>query len=221
MSGFFALRAETYLRADELSPIGYKIALELMCKCRIRRIREVPIRFGIRQTGLSKLTLRQRLHFINHLSRLYDYSYPHGSAVVKSAIVNACTWLIAFGLYVRLVAHDVNPGLAPAIAFTAAIGVSAIFQLRVMRTRQSRGREWIDFALIAIGQWSACALSARWIANHVVHATVAEVFALTSGVAVIAGYALKKQLTHRARLTSNQAPRSSSRRNDFTLRSAA
>jgi dolichol-phosphate mannosyltransferase len=194
MSGFFALRTETFLRAQTLRPVGYKIALELLCKCRVRRVREVPIRFGLRQTGRSKLTVRQRLNFLDHLSRLYDHCYPRCSAWAKWAIVNGCAWLIAFGLYVRLLARDVNPALAPGLAFVGAVVAGAVFQMRAIRVRGGRRREWVDFGLVSLGQWAACTLAAGWIADHVIRATAAEMFVITSGVAALAGYVLKPVL---------------------------
>ena len=72
MSGFFALRAGTFQPAQRLNPTGYKIALELLCKCRVKRIAEVPIHFGRRQLGQSKLSARQQWRFLIHLSRLYS-----------------------------------------------------------------------------------------------------------------------------------------------------
>src|SRR4051794_18396687 len=71
MSGFFALRRETYERAHRLTPLGYKIGLELMCKCRVKRIAEVPIHFAERTGGESKLTVKQQFKYLEHLSRLY------------------------------------------------------------------------------------------------------------------------------------------------------
>ncbi len=38
MSGFFALRRSTFLNARDLNPIGYKIGLELVVKCDVRRL---------------------------------------------------------------------------------------------------------------------------------------------------------------------------------------
>jgi dolichol-phosphate mannosyltransferase len=213
MSGFFALRARTFHRAGPLKPIGYKIALELLCKCRVRRVREVPIHFGLRQTGRSKLTLRQRLRFLDHLSQLYDFCFPRGSAWAKFAIVNGCGWLIAFGLYVRLIAHDVNAVLAPAISFIAVLTTAAVFQMRSIRLtgNPGRSRAWIDFGLVALGQWSVCALVARWVAEHVMAATAVEIFALAFGAAAAVGYAVRKQLppltsTSNLQLASYQTP---------------
>ena len=109
MSGFFALRRETYERAGQLNPIGYKIALELMCKCRVRKVCEVPIHFGVREAGESKLSVKQQVRYLDHLSRLYDFSFPIASPLAKFVIATGCAWLIAFGLYVRLVAQNVSP----------------------------------------------------------------------------------------------------------------
>jgi dolichol-phosphate mannosyltransferase len=223
MSGFFALRAETFQRAGHLRPIGYKIALELLCKCRVRRVREVPIRFGLRQSGMSKLTLRQRLVFLDHLSRLYEFCFPRGSAWAKFAIINGCGWLIAFGLYVRLIVHDVNAVLAPAISFVAVLAASAVFHMRAVRLNgnPARSRAWFDFALVALGQWSVCALAARWVAEHVLAATAVEIFVLTFGAAAIAGYLLRHQLPRQKALSTVRPSTNAVEPPKFRLRNAA
>ncbi len=74
MSGFFAMPRAVYERATHLNPIGYKIALELLIKCRCRSIREVPIHFADRQLGKSKLSLKEQLNYLRHLWRLYRYT---------------------------------------------------------------------------------------------------------------------------------------------------
>lgn len=73
MSGFFALRRAAWQGASDLDPIGYKIVLELMCKCPASRVVEVPIRFASRQYGESKLGFREPLNYIRHLRKLYRY----------------------------------------------------------------------------------------------------------------------------------------------------
>jgi len=74
-SGFFALRRQTFLTADNLDPIGYKIGLELMVKCRSIGVREVPIHFARRLHGTSKLDLRERAHYLRHIKRLMDFRF--------------------------------------------------------------------------------------------------------------------------------------------------
>ncbi len=73
MSGFFALRRSTLEQAAILSPLGYKIGLELMVKCRCRAVAEVPIRFIERTRGRSKLTLRQQWLYLRHVARLLRF----------------------------------------------------------------------------------------------------------------------------------------------------
>jgi hypothetical protein len=71
MSGFFALRRETFAQARRLRPAGYKIGLEIMCKCPVGTVVEVPIDFNLRTHGRSKLNLTQQITYLIHLGRLY------------------------------------------------------------------------------------------------------------------------------------------------------
>ncbi len=85
MAGFFALRRSDFARAEELDPVGFKIALELIVKCRCRHVAEVPIQFHDRQHGESKLNLREQINYLRHLKRLYAHRYKN------------LTWLVLFG----------------------------------------------------------------------------------------------------------------------------
>ncbi len=73
MSGFFALPRRVFARAESPSPLGYKIGLELIVRCRCSDVREVPIHFANRKHGQSKLTLREQLLYVRHLARLYRF----------------------------------------------------------------------------------------------------------------------------------------------------
>jgi dolichol-phosphate mannosyltransferase len=73
MSGFFALTRATFQRAESPSPLGYKIGLELLVRCRCQAVREVPIHFSTRAHGESKLTLKQQVLYLRHLMRLYAF----------------------------------------------------------------------------------------------------------------------------------------------------
>ncbi len=77
MAGFFALQRETFLRADELDPVGFKIALELIVKCRCQNVVEVPIQFHDRKHGESKLNLKEQINYLRHLKRLYAYRWQN------------------------------------------------------------------------------------------------------------------------------------------------
>jgi len=70
MSGYFALDAQVLERAS-LSPLGFKIGLEVIVCCRPNPIVEVGYSFESRIAGQSKLGHRQIFEYIRHLSRLY------------------------------------------------------------------------------------------------------------------------------------------------------
>lgn len=80
MSGFFAIRRSDMPDADQLSPIGYKIALEIFVKGNFQRASEVPIHFADRRFGESKLSLKEQLNFLRHLARLYAYKLRPGQS---------------------------------------------------------------------------------------------------------------------------------------------
>ncbi|MCI4363290.1 MAG: polyprenol monophosphomannose synthase [Thermoplasmata archaeon] len=72
MSGFFALDRRILDRAA-LAPVGYKIGLEVLVKCRPSPVLEVPFRFSRRVAGESKLGGVEILHYVRHLIRLYRW----------------------------------------------------------------------------------------------------------------------------------------------------
>lgn len=91
MAGFFCLRRATLQAAEAsgLSPIGYKIALEVMIKSRCRRVEEIPIEFSDRLHGKSKLTFRQQVEYLQHLGRLYRFRYPALAPLLIAAFLGA------------------------------------------------------------------------------------------------------------------------------------
>lgn len=212
LSGFFALKRSTFQSGSGFNPTGYKIALELMCKCDVQRVREVPIRFFVRQAGESKLNLTQQARYLDHLSRLYDYCFPRASIWAKFAIATGVSWFVAFGFYVRLVAHNASPVLAPTIAFAAAAITTATFHYRFLRRHgkatQCR-RDWIDFLLITLGEWSVCTMTARWVSAHVLPMSAFQFFGVVFGAVAVARYVLRMGLfrnLHGARPQTIAAP---------------
>lgn len=85
MSGFFALPRTVFQRAEKPNPLGYKIGLELLVRCRCQDVREIPIHFSNRTHGESKLTIEQQLLYLRHLARLYRFKFgPAARASSKS-----------------------------------------------------------------------------------------------------------------------------------------
>jgi dolichol-phosphate mannosyltransferase len=90
MAGFFALPRTVFDRAAELNPVGYKIALELIVKCRCRDIQEVPIHFVDRRFGSSKLSFKEQLNYLQHLKRLSDFKYGAYALPLSAGALLAC-----------------------------------------------------------------------------------------------------------------------------------
>lgn len=197
MSGFFALRRATYARADRLMPLGYKIGLELMSKCRVQKVAEVPIEFGLRAQGQSKLTMGEQFRYLEHLSRLYDFSYPRLSPVVKFLIVLALSWV--FGGAVAWILWQSGLAIAGTVtlSYAAAIAVTALFHARYVRTQRQflvRATPWLDFMLISAGEWITCAAAALYLSNRLAQPRLVEVFLLAFAAATVTRYLLRKEL---------------------------
>lgn len=197
MSGFFALRRETYEQAERLTPLGYKVGLELMCKCRVRNVREIPIHFSARAHGESKLTLAQQFKYLEHLSRLYDFYYPRAAPILKFLIATACGWLVGFGPYLAMVAREMNPVASTSLAYLLAIATTAVFHFRYVRTQREfiiARHPWLDFLFISLAEWTSCAICALWLTNRVPHLRPLELFVLPFGFATMVRYILRKEL---------------------------
>lgn len=69
MSGFFILRKEV-IRNKVLTPLGYKILLEVLAKGAYRKVAEVPYIFAERKKGGSKAGIKQYLLSFIYLIRL-------------------------------------------------------------------------------------------------------------------------------------------------------
>lgn len=136
MAGFFAMRRETLLRADPLCPIGYKIGLELLVKCKITRVKEVPILFRNRARGESKLTLGEQFRYLEHLSRLYDYKYPKASARVKFLIAAGCGAAACFAANIICDFAGLYRPISLAVGLLAMIAVTTVFFVRYVRTQR-------------------------------------------------------------------------------------
>lgn len=120
MSGFFAIYRETFLNADPLNPIGYKIGLEVLVKGGCKTTREIPIHFSDRKHGESKLNLREQLHYLLHLRRLFVYKYENPAYLAQFCAVGLS------GLAVNLIVLTllVCSGTPSRVAAAAAILVS-------------------------------------------------------------------------------------------------
>ena len=102
MSGFFALRRADAPAAHRLSPIGYKIGLELLVKGEFKKPGEVPIHFADRVHGESKLSWKEQVRYLRHLRRLYQFRFPFLAEFMQFGIVGGTGFAVDLALYLGL-----------------------------------------------------------------------------------------------------------------------
>jgi dolichol-phosphate mannosyltransferase len=102
MSGFFAFRRADMPAAHLLSPIGYKIGLELLVKGGFKKPGEVPIHFADRVHGESKLTWKEQVRYLRHLRRLYQFRFPFLAEFMQFGIVGGSGFAVDLLLYLGL-----------------------------------------------------------------------------------------------------------------------
>lgn len=122
MAGFFAFRRSEVEKARYFNPIGYKIGLELIVKCGIENVGEVPIRFTDRRFGQSKLTFKEQLRYLQHLRRLYIYKFAYISSAVQFGVVGLSGVVVNLGILSAVVAL----GVPEAAGVAAGIAVSVV-----------------------------------------------------------------------------------------------
>jgi dolichol-phosphate mannosyltransferase len=91
MSGFFIIRRSS-LQDRTLSPLGYKILIEVLGRGDVGWISEVPYTFRERTEGASKLTNQIYLQYFQHLFRLRLFLL-HESKFVRFCVVG-CTGVV-------------------------------------------------------------------------------------------------------------------------------
>jgi dolichol-phosphate mannosyltransferase len=198
MSGFFALRRATFQRAQRLTPLGYKIALELICKCRINRVQEVPIHFGLRTRGESKLTLKQQFRYLEHLSRLYDFTFPRASPISKFLITVLTSFAVGLCFFLSLSTLTGNTMTGILGGYLAGLCVTAVFHVRYVRTQRDfllTRRPWRDFFFIALAECIGTTAVAAWLLQHSTPGTSRmSLFVISFTAGMFIRYALRKEL---------------------------
>ncbi|TPV95055.1 MAG: glycosyltransferase family 2 protein [Myxococcales bacterium FL481] len=131
MSGYFALQRGRFAAAAPLSPIGYKIGLELIVKCRCRKVVEVPIHFADRRYGHSKLTLHQQLLYLRHLRRLFVHKFGVWSHLAQFLVVGGLGTGVNLLALTALLALSVPAQLAVAGAIVIAMLFNFVLNRRI------------------------------------------------------------------------------------------
>ena len=149
MSGFFAIDRTSLPDFAALRPVGFKIALELMVRGRLRVV-EVPITFADRSRGHSKMNWRQQLAYLRHLHRLYLTRFEWPARIASFLAVGASGFVIDVGVYFGLQAAGVEHRVARFVSFWPAVTwnwrLNRDFTF-VDRPRAAPVTQWIRFVV--------------------------------------------------------------------------
>ena len=97
MSGYFMVRRNAIV-GKSLSPVGYKILIEVTGRGKIRWIGEVGYVFRERQAGESKVTWKQYIEYIQHLLRLRFSLWPI-KRFLRFGVVGFSGVFVALGIF--------------------------------------------------------------------------------------------------------------------------
>ena len=102
--------------------MGYKIALELIVKCDIDNVAEIPFHFQERVYGESRLTLKEQLNYLKHIRRLYIYRFGNAMYFLQFMVVGAS------GVVVNLLTLTLllQAGLSDSVSLAGGIAVSVV-----------------------------------------------------------------------------------------------
>ncbi len=165
----------------------------------MKNVREIPIHFAERTRGQSKLTLAEQFRYLEHLSRLYDFTFPRFSPIAKFLIVLTLSWLIGAAV-ARTLTDTVcfgHPGRATSVSYIAALMVEALFYRRYIRTQREfilSKNPWRTFAIISFVEWCVCTIVAFWTTHRVNQPNGFEIIFFAYGGATMARYVLRKEL---------------------------
>eukprot|EP00051_Salpingoeca_urceolata_P008266 m.104712 g.104712 ORF g.104712 m.104712 type:complete len:167 (+) comp15660_c0_seq2:269-769(+) len=99
MSGFFCTTKKVLSRGrKQCNPIGFKIGLEIMARCKCNPVKDVGITFQERAAGESKLTMTQNVQYLQQLAALFWARY---AVVIVIAVLVALyvLYLLAKALF--------------------------------------------------------------------------------------------------------------------------
>lgn len=172
MSGFFALRRDSFLKSAPLSPIGYKIGLELIVKADLENVAEVPIYFSDRKKGSSKLNLKEQLNYLRHLRRLANYKFGNWSYFAQFGFVGG------IGVFTNLLSLSILDWLGSPLEWAIAISIWISMTGNFVLNR------WITFSHARassiltqyVGFVLSCSLGA--LVNYFITLSLAREFAL-------------------------------------------
>jgi len=150
LSGFFLVR-RGIIQDVVLTPVGFKVLLEVLVHCPWKTVREVPYRFVSRESGESKATVKQGMVFLLHIIKLL-LAPSSGGRPLKFALVGGTVALLGIGILYMLV--DVL-----SVEKNAAYFVQAVISLQINFVLNNQFT-WADRRGQSRSLWN------RWVRFH-------------------------------------------------------
>lgn len=178
MAGFFAVSRGTLRNSGPLDPVGYKIALELLVKCRCRHVVEIPITFSDRRYGQSKLNLSEQLNYLRHVIRLLRFKYAMSTRFFCFCLVGMSgAWVDLATFLLLMIMCKMSFGIARAVsiwlAMTWNFGLNRRFTFKPTQSQAT----WTQLGRQYAGFCAACLLGA--IVNWCISLPVSQIMSLT------------------------------------------
>ncbi|KAK6969036.1 nucleotide-diphospho-sugar transferase, partial [Favolaschia claudopus] len=102
LTGFFAVKKDAFEASAPLSPMGFKIALELLLSVpKASRPPEVPYAFGVRTQGVSKLGAKVIVKYVLQLVHLYRRALGIFWHILVAGGTTGAIWAAKKGLMLR------------------------------------------------------------------------------------------------------------------------
>ena len=120
MSGYFMVRRDA-IASKSLSPVGYKILIEVVARGNVRWIGEAGYVFRERQAGESKVTWKQYVEYLQHLLRLRFDFWPIGR-FLRFGAVGFSGVFVDMGVFYVL-RELVGLGLTRSAIFSAEVAI--------------------------------------------------------------------------------------------------
>ncbi|MDE2965791.1 MAG: glycosyltransferase family 2 protein [Acidobacteriota bacterium] len=184
MAGFFATDRRALPDLQRLQPIGYKIALELMVRGRLR-VKELPIDFRDRSLGYSKMNWRQQLNFLRHLYRLYRHRFGGPARLLCFVLVGTSGFVIDIAGYFGLQWIGLEHRLARFLSFWPAVTWNWLLNRSFTfgeRHREPHVRQWGKFVASSLVGLSLNVGSYTVLTSLVDFFASRQLLALLSGV---------------------------------------
>jgi dolichol-phosphate mannosyltransferase len=192
MSGFFAFERENMPPIHKLSPVGYKIGLEILVKGEFSQPSEVPIHFVDRQHGESKLDFKEQIRYLKHLRRLYQYKYTTLAEFIQFGIVGSTGFIVDTIVYFSLqFLFGLGHLNARALSFWPAVTWNWYFNRVVTFTnsdRKKKLKQWLSFSVTSLFGFAVNVGSYRLLTDFVPFFVEHKFMAFIVGVALGMGF---------------------------------